>query len=407
MVDQNRYEVPTVGGMLQIRFRIERGARSCPPGTPGCGWSAGDLTTYSQDQWGDGTTAAGILLANSFTTVYAATGSLLVGRTPSYYMTFDPAQAIFDYLPATGTPAPLDANLVNPTSSPSGSFGGEIVALTLNIDFSDHDLLPGTGGLHFGDLVICSWDPLYDGRSVRAMLGVANIELGGGVFSLTEINGLAQQLNASFAGGVVSAWAQRHLFAGACPVVWHTGEMLSYGQVDWGDDPATVPAAGLLLADFGYVYPFSVVEIGISGVAGFSAAFTSSQAILSYLPQPGGPGEFTRDLLDPSSSSAGVSGGAVLALRLDIDFADAGFLPNSSGLVYGDLRVCDLPQTSLNGMTLRALMSFMNTAVGGGGTGGYSDDELFVITEEASRAFSNGVPTPFAHQHMVSGPSCP
>jgi hypothetical protein len=407
LVDKNRYEVPTVGGILQIKFRIERGAHSCPPGTPGCGWSAGDLTTYSLGEWGDATTAAGALLVNSFTTVYAATGSLLAGRTPSYYMTFDPAQAIFDYLPASGTPGPLDANLVNPTSSSSGSFGGEMVALTLNIDFSDHDLMPGTAGLHFGDLVICSWDPLFDGRTVRAMLGVANIDLGGAPFSLVEFNGLAQQLNASFTAGGVSAWAQRHLFAGACPVVWHNGEVVSYGQSDWGDDPATVPAAGLLVADFGYVYPFSIVEIGISGLAGFSAAFTSGPVIVNFLPQGGTPGTFTTDLLDPTSSSAGLLGGAVLALRLDLDFADAGFLPNSSGLVYGDLRVCDLPQTSLNGMTLRDLFSVVNTYVGGDISGGYSADVLFFISELASSAFVYGVPSAFAHHHIVAGPSCP
>ena len=186
---------------------------------------------------------------------------------------------------------------------------------------------------------------------------------------------------------------------------WKDGDMVSYGQSDWGDDPATNPAAANL-ANFDTVYPFSVVEIGISGLTGFSIIFTSGAAILNYIPQGGTPSALTSDLFNPTSSAAGAFAGAVLALRLDIDFGDAGFLPNASGQRFGDLRLCNLPQTSLNGMTVREVMTVLNTALGGGTTGGYTHDELYAVAENASSAFTAGFATGFAQQYVVSGPSC-
>jgi hypothetical protein len=189
---------------------------------------------------------------------------------------------------------------------------------------------------------------------------------------------------------------------------WADGDMLSWSQVDWSwdDYPARNFAAMNLASNFGIVYPFSAVEIGISGLAGFSMIFTSAPAIFNYLTQGGTPGPLTSDLLDPTSSSAGAFGGAVLAMRLDIDFGDAGFLPNASGQRFGDLRLCNLPQTSLNGLTMREFMTVLNTALGGGSTGGLTYDELYAVAENASGAFIGGLAYPFAQQHIVSGLSC-
>ena len=177
------------------------------------------MTTHSQDQWGDGTTMAGNLLTNNFATVYFSTGGLLVGLVPTFNMTFDSAKAIFNYQPATGAPASLNANLSNPTSTASGSFGGEVVGLKLNVDFSDNNLLPSSANLRFGDLLICGVNPAIDGSTVRTFLGYANSALGGGSapLTITELNSIAVQLNASFGEGGTNQFAQDHLFAGACP----------------------------------------------------------------------------------------------------------------------------------------------------------------------------------------------
>ena len=41
-----------------------------------------------------------------------------------------------------------------PTSSPSGSFGGDVLVLRLNVDFSDAGFLHGTSKIPFGNLVL-------------------------------------------------------------------------------------------------------------------------------------------------------------------------------------------------------------------------------------------------------------
>ncbi len=187
---------------------------------------------------------------------------------------------------------------------------------------------------------------------------------------------------------------------------WMDGDVVSYGQANWGGDPTVDPAAALLVSQFGTVYPFSVVEIGIAGAAGFSALFTSAAAILTYQPAGGVNGPLNADLLDPTSTAAGAFGGYVLALQLDVDFAQAGLLSNTSGLTFGDLRLCNLAQTTLNGMTIRDFTVLVNTALGGGGTSGYTYDELANLSESVSIAFIGGTPTLFAQEHIVSGPSC-
>ena len=55
---------------------------------------------------------------------------------------------------------------------------------------------------------------------------------------------------------------------------------------------------------------------------------------------------------------------------------------------------------------MRELMAFLNTALGGGTTGGFTYDELYAVAENASSAFTGGFATAFAQQYVVSGPSC-
>jgi hypothetical protein len=95
------------------------------------------MTTYVQSEWGGdaSSTTAKSLLEADFNTVYAATfGVLRVGGV--FTMSFDGAPAIEAYLPQTASPGALDATLDDPTTSASGAFGGEVVTLTLNVDFS-------------------------------------------------------------------------------------------------------------------------------------------------------------------------------------------------------------------------------------------------------------------------------
>lgn len=189
---------------------------------------------------------------------------------------------------------------------------------------------------------------------------------------------------------------------------WEDGDLVSYSQDSWGGDPSTSTAAALLQNRFDFVY-IGGVEVGISGPAGFSMAFTSAAAVLDYQPASGANASLNADLLDPTSSAAGTFGGHVLGLSLDVDFADSGDISGTSGLVFGDLRICKLTDTTAyNGLTVRQFLAQMNTALGGGPiAGGYTFDQISELTANVTSAFEGGAASLFAQQHLFSGAVCP
>ncbi len=197
--------------------------QTCVPGAPGCGWHDGDMATYSQGDWGDDLGTAGTMLVANYDSVYVTTGGVIeIGLAPGGYAAiFTTAFHTLDYLPSSGTPGALDANMLNPISTSSGAFGGEVLALKLNVDFSDAGVPHGTAALHFGDLTLCglTTTPGLNGQTVRQLLTTANAALGDGptAYSFTDLNAITDELNLTFGGAGVSAFAQDHLVNGACP----------------------------------------------------------------------------------------------------------------------------------------------------------------------------------------------
>ena len=86
-------------------------------------------------------------------------------------------------MPATGTPAALVTDLNNPVTTSAGIFGGDVLALQLNIDFSDADVLTGAAGVHFGDLILYGLTgpvAALNGQSVRGFDALAIPRLAAG-----------------------------------------------------------------------------------------------------------------------------------------------------------------------------------------------------------------------------------
>jgi len=215
------FTFPTAGLDLQACNTQTIGAHVCTPGAPGCGWEPGDMMTFNQGQWGDETSGGGALLVTSFNAVYG--GLLEVGLigAAGFSMAFTFNTTVLAYLPATGPVGSLTGDLLNPTSSSSGLFSGEVVALQLNVDFSDADLLSGSAPSHIGDLRICNFIPLpvLNGQTIRQFLATANTLLGGGsaTINISQATTVASFINAAFAGGNPSVFAQDNLIAGTCP----------------------------------------------------------------------------------------------------------------------------------------------------------------------------------------------
>ena len=179
-------------------------------------WLPGEMITFTQSDWGDPTSAAAVLLDVNFNTVYASTAGVLEVGT-GFSMQFIGASKTFDYLPGTGAAGPLTSNLANPGASPSGSLGGEVTGLKLNIDFSAAGLTLGTSGIPFGTLTLCNLtgvQGILNGSTVKEFLDAASMVLGGSatLISYDELRDLASLLNGSFfQGTVVSTFAHDHV----------------------------------------------------------------------------------------------------------------------------------------------------------------------------------------------------
>lgn len=201
------------------------------------GLGAGDFTTFTQGGWGAKPSGnnPGQLLADNFATVYPS-GSVLVGIANSgKWMKFlgansevttgtgqnkittqvwkDAPYFVEQYLPGGGTAAALSLNLTNPDSSSSGVFGGQVLALQLNVDCSGKVASMQAG---FGGLIYHNPGDSLDGQSVSQILTAANTALGGGSlppgYTFSSLNDLVANLNESFDNGnSITGWAVAHL----------------------------------------------------------------------------------------------------------------------------------------------------------------------------------------------------
>jgi len=165
----------------------------------------GEFVTYGAGDWSSSGAAYGLLLAN-YSSVYAPTSGVLTVGLPNtgFTMIFSSPLTLGGYLPPVGTPAPLNQNLVDPLTSSAGAFGGDVLALQLDVDFSKAGLL-GTSSIPFGNLILqnLSSTAALNGLTVTQFLADANTCLGGGscLYSYSVMDGVAADLTLSFDGG--------------------------------------------------------------------------------------------------------------------------------------------------------------------------------------------------------------
>lgn len=183
------------------------------------GWESGDVQSRNQIGWDESTD-----WFSAYSAIYASTfGTVEVGLpgATGFSLRFTTPTRITNFLVQTAAPAVLNADHVDGTSSSSGQFGGETLALRLNVDFAAAGVLGGTTAL--GGMMLCDMpDATLNGKTVTEVLGLANTLLGGGTngYTVTAINATVAELNRSFLSFYNLAptqWAQEHLAVGACP----------------------------------------------------------------------------------------------------------------------------------------------------------------------------------------------
>ena len=380
---------------------------ACTAGTLGCGWSNGDLVTFGPADWGRDGSANATLTAN-YGDVYASTaGGFLIGVSSGFSALWTNVSILSTYLPASGTAAALDANLTNPTTTSSGVFGGDVAALKLNIDFNDAGVIKGATSAKFGDLTLCGLTTLsaLNGKSVRQFLSTANTALGGGStgFTFEDLDDLTVLLVSAFLGGSPSTFAQTSLVNGSS-CGWQNGDLITYTQAAWGTGGA---AALILQNSYPTVYASVNYIFQIGSSSGFIAQWTDPTILGAYLPAPGPAAALSAYTADATSTASGIFGGNVAALKLNIDFGDAGILVGNIPVKFGDLTLCGLSTSlaGLNGTSVRSFLDAANTALGGVATP-FSITDLNILATDVDGAFSGGTVSAFAQAHLVNG-SCP
>ncbi|HEV8485916.1 MAG TPA: hypothetical protein VGV87_20405 [Blastocatellia bacterium] len=198
-------------------------ASDCLDIGPPEGIEDGDYCSFSQGAFG-GSGAPYNLLAANFASIYPSGVEVGIPGAGGFSMKFTSATAVQAYLPAGGGANKLTADLTNPMTSASGQFGGQVLALKLNIALSDASATsPG-----LGDLYYCEAGSSLSGMTVRQILAAAETALGGGAlpagYTYATLADLCANLDLSFDGkdatnptcGVQSAWATSHLSRTAC-----------------------------------------------------------------------------------------------------------------------------------------------------------------------------------------------
>jgi len=191
---------------------------------------------------------------------------------------------------------------------------------------------------------------------------------------------------------------------------WNIGDLTTFGQGLWGGVPGLDAGATLVNADFDTVYQ-SAGALVVGSASGFVIFFTDPSPVLDYLPSIGPYAALDGSVTDPVSTSSGAFGGDVTALALNVDFSDAGLLPGTSGLRFGDLVLTGFstfPQ--LNGLTVRQFLADMNTLLSGGSSivsisdlDSIPDGVDNEIVSDLNASFSSGLfATPFAEDHLLA-----
>lgn len=157
-----------------------------------------------------------------------------------------------------------------------------------------------------------------------------------------------------------------------CTITWYpqngnctTNGYITFTQGGWGSPNVSWPGK-IRNMYFANVFP-SGLTIGSTK----TLTLTTAAAVKNFLPQGGTPGAFTQNYTNPTSTSAGVLAGQLVALTMNVYYSAGGYL-GTNPVPLGTLYITSGPFT---GMTVYQFLAIANQAIGGMSTG-YSFSDI-------------------------------
>lgn len=169
-------------------------------------------------------------------------------------------------------------------------------------------------------------------------------------------------------------------------VEWHTPAecdlkgYATYTQGGWGS-PSNSGPGQIRDMYFDNVFPSGLI-IGST----YKLTLTSATAVKNFLPQGGTAAAFTQNYNNPTSTSAGVLAGQVVALKLNVNYSAAGYL-GSNTIPLGSLQIVSGPFT---GYTVNQFLAFAEQAIGGGNLNGFTFSEINDAATKINENFNEG-----------------
>ena len=268
-------------------------------------------------------------------------------------------------VPASGSTFPLGVTTVNCTvtdsrgASVQGSFTVTVTAAVPPTANPDSHTMTSGQTLTIAAPGVLANDASVDGRPLAAVL-VADASSGNltlnsnGSFTFTPTTGFTGTVTFTYRAKDTVTTALSNVATVTITVQAQGGKFRTQTQGGWGSTPSGGNPGAFLHAKFAQVYPGGSVLIG----GGYTLRFTNPMAITVFLPQGGKPGVLKANAVNPTNSNAGVFAGQVLALRLSVDFSNAGV--TKSGL--GALKV---KSGKLAGYTVNQVLALANAVLGG------------------------------------------
>ena len=165
----------------------------------------------------------------------------------------------------------------------------------------------------------------------------------------------------------------------------------SYSQGGWsaeahGNNPGTI-----LDAHFSDAFPNGLV---VGDPNHYTIKLTSTDAVRNFLPGGGTSVVLTKDYNNPTRENGhnadelgGNWAGQIVAAEINVAFAQAGYI-GTNAIKLGDLVFTG--GTAFDGTTVNDFLAIANTALGGGGLGGYTISDIQNTAELINTNFDDG-----------------